>query len=79
MSPDDLLNELKELYLAAIELEPGDRRQFIEKACTGNVELKEMLNHILEEHDHPSALFDRPAWSLLEDRKKSDCGDSNEP
>jgi|GEM_PF-644362 len=76
MHSDINFNELKVLYFAALELDPGDHEAFIEKKCSDNREMRDLLFELLEQHYRPTNLFDRPAWKLLEDEgtsKTDDC------
>jgi serine/threonine protein kinase/WD40 repeat protein len=52
---------VKELFSAALELaEPEARRDFIDRQCADNPELRERLQELLAAHDRPNAILNQP-------------------
>jgi eukaryotic-like serine/threonine-protein kinase len=51
---------LKELFLAALEVAPADRGEWLDRECAGNAAFREHLCLMLAAHDAPQSLFDRP-------------------
>jgi eukaryotic-like serine/threonine-protein kinase len=55
---------LKELFLAALHVAPGDRAAWLERECAADADLGEHLRLMLAAHDAPQSLFDRPGETL---------------
>src|SRR5919199_5111801 len=57
-------HSLKELFLAALDVAPGDRAAWLERECAADAGLREHLRLMLAAHDAPQSLLDRPAVPL---------------
>src|ERR687885_774767 len=57
-------HSLKELFLAALDVAPGDRAAWLERECAADAGLREHLRLMLAAHDAPQSLLDRPALPL---------------
>src|SRR5262245_66142290 len=55
---------LKELFLAALEVAPGDRAAWLGRECAADAGLRAQLRLMLAAHDAPQSLLDRPAGPL---------------
>jgi len=51
---------IKELFGAALELDPNQRAAFLIEACGADLSLREEVESLLEAHDAPSALLQHP-------------------
>src|SRR5262245_38908323 len=52
----------KEIFLAAVELTtPGKRTAYLDETCGGDTLLRQRVEALLEVHDRPAQLLDRPA------------------
>src|SRR5689334_7117171 len=51
---------LKELFLAALEVAPSDRPEWVERECM-DADLRQRLERMLAAHDAPHSLLDAPA------------------
>ena len=49
------------LFHLAREKPPGERAAFLDEACAGDIGLRQRLETLLQAHDDPSNLLDRPA------------------
>src|SRR5579871_3894126 len=56
MTPDSW-NRIKEIFAAALELAPGDRYAFLEKACTGDADLLREIEALLNAHSGASQIL----------------------
>src|SRR5262245_66440196 len=57
---------VKALFLAATEKEtPAERAAFLDIACVGDVTLRDRVEALLQLHDRPDDLLDRPAAGAL--------------
>src|SRR2546423_1837635 len=54
-------NRMKELFLAAANLERGERSTFLKTACDQNPDLQAAVERLLAAHDRPHSLLDREA------------------
>jgi serine/threonine protein kinase/tetratricopeptide (TPR) repeat protein len=55
---------LKELFLAALEIAPSERPDWLERECA-DLDLRERLERMLAAHDAPHSLLDAPAPSRV--------------
>jgi len=55
--------KIKELFGAALEREPQERKAFLREACEGDATLREEIESLLEAHDAISPLPDSP-WNI---------------
>src|SRR6516162_9948883 len=52
---------VKELFVAALDFnEPQARAAFLERECTGDAELRQRVDMLLQAHDQPFAALDQP-------------------
>lgn len=59
-------SRLKEIFLAALELRsPAERTAFLDDACSGDAGLRRKIETMLQSHDRPDRLLDRPASEFL--------------
>jgi hypothetical protein len=59
-------NALKALFLAALEkATPAERAAYLDEACAGDARLRQRVEALLEAHDRPDPLLDRPAAQRL--------------
>jgi len=63
---DNEIDQLRDLYLTALQYKTEERQNFIEQVGVDDENLKKKLEIILREHENPNVLFDRPAWSIME-------------
>ncbi len=54
----------KDLFLAALDIEPAQRAAFLDEACAGNAPLQRQIEALLRVHDEPDSLLDRPRIDL---------------
>lgn len=52
---------LKDLFLAAVEIASEDRRDWLDRECGADAELRERLDLMLAAHDTPQSLLDHPS------------------
>src|SRR5262245_35451774 len=50
----------KEVFLAALDVPQPARTAFLEEACGGNAALRRQVEALLQVHDEPDSLLDRP-------------------
>jgi serine/threonine protein kinase/Flp pilus assembly protein TadD len=58
------LKSAKEIFLAALDLEPAERAALLDAACTGDVALRRQVEALLRVHDEPDSLLDGPRINL---------------
>src|SRR5271169_4903397 len=54
----------KDLFLAALEVMPAQRSAFLDEACAGDAGLRRQVEALLQVHDEPDSLLDRPRIDL---------------
>ncbi len=55
---------IKELFLAVLEREPGERAAFLDEACAGDAEAREEVASLLAAHEKEGEFIDAPAAVL---------------
>jgi len=63
MKPGEL-EQLREVFYAAIQKSPEQRRQFLAEACSGDENLRAEVTRLLAEHDHASGFLESPFSSV---------------
>jgi predicted ATPase/class 3 adenylate cyclase len=56
--------QIKELFLAALEREPGERRAFLDAACAGDAEASVEVESLVAAHEREGEFIDAPAARL---------------
>ena len=63
-------HEIKEVFFGTLELEAGQRREFLAGACAGDLELQQQVEALLADHDRADTFIETPvvdasspAWS----------------
>ncbi len=51
---------VKELFVAALDLDPHGRAAFLDRECGDDAELRQRLDALLAAHDHPESALERP-------------------
>jgi serine/threonine protein kinase/tetratricopeptide (TPR) repeat protein len=54
--------KLEEIFQTALDLAPGERAPYIEKACAGDEELQREVEALLAEHDEAGDFLDAPLY-----------------
>jgi len=54
----------KDLFLAALDVEPAERAAFLDDACAGDAALQHQIEALLRVHDEPDSLLDSPRIDL---------------
>jgi serine/threonine protein kinase/tetratricopeptide (TPR) repeat protein len=68
-------NQVKELFALALEREPGERSNFLRRACAGDDRLRTEIESLLSSFDGaPTFLEDRPAADLLSEQLRTIVG-----
>jgi eukaryotic-like serine/threonine-protein kinase len=68
--------KIKELFGAALELDPGQRAVFLDQACGQNVSLRKEIESLLHAHDTDNALLEYPFHAF---KNAQFPGDAAEP
>ncbi|MGD1097422.1 MAG: protein kinase [Bryobacteraceae bacterium] len=58
-------HQIKALYHAALEHEPGERGVFLAEACAGDAELRAEVESLLAQDSSKTVALDKPAWAGL--------------
>src|SRR5262245_42318833 len=61
MSADPHWRNLQEIFLAAIELAPGERRNYLDRACGQDSSLRDAVESLLKSHSE-TGFIDQPAY-----------------
>src|SRR5262245_26978710 len=57
---------VKELFVAALDLPTGPaRRAFLDGACGGEADLRQRLDVLLQAHEDPASVLDRPLAEVV--------------
>ena len=56
----ETLKTAKDIFLAALETEPGKRAVLLDELCVGNSALRNQVEALLRVHDEPDSLLDSP-------------------
>src|SRR5947209_1044631 len=75
VSPENV----KSVFLAALENEPGARSAFLDSVCAGDTELRQRVEAPLEAYQESDPLLDRPAAWHLEVGPADQAADGNTP
>lgn len=54
-------DQIKKVFLAALDLTPTDRATFLDEACAGDASLRRAVEVLLHAHDRPDPLLDQSA------------------
>jgi eukaryotic-like serine/threonine-protein kinase len=60
--PDQHWDSLKEIFHAALVLEPDERAAYLDKACDGDPSLRSAVESLLGSHDETGNFVDTPAY-----------------
>src|SRR5574338_1602906 len=60
-TPADRFRQVDAIFDAALDLEPADRRNYVEHACAGDELLRASVLRLLEAHRQSENFLDRPA------------------
>jgi eukaryotic-like serine/threonine-protein kinase len=66
MSPERWI-QIKQVFYDALEREPGDRSSFLDGACRGDDEMRREVESLLNAHELPDSLIDKPAFEVAAD------------
>src|SRR4051812_11737638 len=55
------VQRLRQIFEAALELEPPARERYLSETCAGNRELQEEVTRLLQGHEQPMDLLEEPA------------------
>ena len=69
----DVLNDAKEIFLAALEKPKRERPAFVEEACARDERLRRRVKALLEAHDEPDSLLDQ---ERIDPRLSADSGNA---
>ena len=56
----ELWRRAEDLFHAALERSPGDRRAFLEDACSDDTELRRQVEMLVSTDEHAGGLLERP-------------------
>ena len=62
--PDQVWQEIKELFHKAIELTPEERSEYLERECGGNESLRQAVESLIRSHDRSGSFMDGPAYEV---------------
>src|SRR5438034_790546 len=54
--------KVKEIFQAALKLEPAHRPAFLARACDGDVDLRREVDSLIESHERTGTFIDSPAY-----------------
>ncbi len=72
------LDRIKQIYLDALDLDPGERSAFVELACEGDLAMLAQVESLIDAQAKADRLFEKPAWESLvpsTPRDEKDGGD----
>ncbi|HKX32072.1 MAG TPA: protein kinase [Blastocatellia bacterium] len=68
--------QVKQIFQAALELEPDDRAAYLAEACAGDPALLTEVESLIAAHEEAGAFLDRPAVDLTEEPAANLAGSS---
>ena len=75
MDPDRW-QRLNEVFLAAIEQDPGRRAAFLDEACAGNPVLRAEVESLVVSHEQAGSFMEAPAYEAEAERPGADPADA---
>lgn len=60
--PDQLWDNLKQIFHAAVALPPGARPTYLDKACQGDLSLRAAVESLIKSHEETTNFVDAPAY-----------------
>ena len=60
--PDQLWDNLKQIFHAAVALPPGARPTYLDKACKGDLSLRAAVESLIKSHEDTTNFVDAPAY-----------------
>jgi serine/threonine protein kinase len=66
MSPERW-SQIKQVFHAALEREAANRAAFLDEACRGDDEMRGEVDSLLDAHEQPDSLIDKPAFEAAAD------------
>ena len=57
-----MADQIKAVFLAALETLTDQRPAYLERACGGDAGVRRRVEALLRAHEGPDRLLDRPAW-----------------
>ena len=60
--PDPRWDNLKEIFNAAIALEPAERSTYLDRACDGNHSLRQAVQSLIKSHEESTNFVDKPGF-----------------
>ena len=71
-------SDAKSLFLQAVELtDSQQRRDFLDRVCRGNAELRRRVEQLLESHDDPGSLLRQPVLAEWRRTPRGDGGSAS--
>ncbi len=64
---DEFRQKLKDIFVDALQQEPQNRPQFLDKICAGNEELRREVESLLDSFDHASSFMEKPVIGEVAD------------
>lgn len=78
MNPERWL-EIERIYNAVLEIEPGERQAFLEKACAGDDSLRKEVERLLAKQSAAGSFIESPALEVAAQDYAISLGFSTEP
>jgi serine/threonine protein kinase/tetratricopeptide (TPR) repeat protein len=72
MTPDRW-KQIEEVFQAAVDLPPPERRRYIVEACTGDDTLREQVEQLVAQHDRAGDFIEEPALAVSDLRQPHDA------
>jgi len=72
----DRWQRLNEVFLAAIEQDPGRRAAFLDEACAGNPVLRAEVESLVVSHEQAGSFMEAPAYEAEAERPGADPADA---
>jgi serine/threonine-protein kinase len=60
--PDEHWENLKEIFNAAVALNPVERAAYLEEVCAHDIPLRKSIESLIKSHEEPEAFVDAPAY-----------------
>ena len=54
--------KVKEIFAAALKIEPAQRSPFLSRACGGDDDLRQEVESLIASHEKPGTFIDSPAY-----------------
>src|SRR5678816_1904530 len=71
--PDAQWESLKEIFHAALALQPQERATYLEQACSGDIPLRHAVESLLKSHEETNNFVDTPAFHAAADMLLDGC------